>query len=222
VTAAWLLRQLPPDVVGRQLACLDVGSWRGELLSELPQQWRRVGIEPSPEAVRDAAARGIDVREGRVEDADVDKEAWDLVTMLDVAEHLLDPRLAFGRVVAFLRPGGRLIVLTGDAGAVGARIWGADWYYLNYPEHVSVFTRASIRLLLEDFGLEVDVRRVAHPLASARRDVREFVRHLRGRSASRSSCAVSLDAGVGVNAVTLSRALRRRDHLFVMATRPTT
>jgi len=133
VSGEWVVRQLPLEWKMRRGTCLDVGCWDGRTLLELPRHWDCVGVEPNPHAVQAAEAAGLDVRQGVIESADVEEKRWDLVTMLDVAEHLVDPDAAFRRVAELLAPGGLLLVLTGDASSWGARLFGEDWYYLHYP-----------------------------------------------------------------------------------------
>jgi cyclopropane fatty-acyl-phospholipid synthase-like methyltransferase len=102
---------------------VDVGSGRGELLALAVKKGasRAVGIEYAEAAVRLAqktlAAQGAEAAEaiaGDARDLPVEDEMADLVTMLDVVEHLAPPELdaALREALRVLKPGGRLLVHT--------------------------------------------------------------------------------------------------------------
>lgn len=69
------------------------------------------GIEPDPACVRFAREElGLSsVRRGRVEELD-ERDAYDLITLHHVLEHLCDPLLALSVLRRALKPGGRLLL----------------------------------------------------------------------------------------------------------------
>ena len=98
---------------------VDLGTGRGELLTAALQRGaaRAVGVEYSPDAVALARASVHPRAEVLLADAravPVDDGAADLVTLLDVVEHLSPEELAraLGEARRLLRPGGRLFVHT--------------------------------------------------------------------------------------------------------------
>lgn len=120
--------------------------------------------------VRVACERGIDARGHDVGFGDdwmrdhgvssVDRRellaqggAYDIVVSIDVFEHLDEPRPAVEVISNALRPGGIVVMLTGDLSSYNGRL--ADWSYASVPEvHVSFFTPASWDILLGDHRLE--------------------------------------------------------------------
>lgn len=111
--------RLQPDEV-----VVDIGTGRGELLAAAVEAGARraIGVEYSPAAVELArktlAVRGVDDR-AEVVQADaraipVDDVSADLVTMLDVVEHLAPDELdgALREAHRILRPGGRVFIHT--------------------------------------------------------------------------------------------------------------
>jgi hypothetical protein len=217
--AGWLFERIPPlRGTGRGISCLDVGCWDGSLLDALPAGWRRVGLEPNESAAAVAESRGHEVLVGLVEDVALPAHAFELITMLDVIEHLLDPISVLRRLRESAAPDCLLAILTGDVGSPGARFWRRHWYYLAYPEHVSFFTSAGLRHALVSSGwTPISVERVSHPVTSRRRDVAEGARHLRRRSNAMRTAKTSLAPALGPNRTTVSRMLRGRDHLLVAA-----
>lgn len=103
---------------------VDVGTGRGELVAVAVERGagRAIGVDYSPTAVELASqtlqARGVadraEVRRADARRLPVDDASADLVTMVDVVEHLTPPELdrTLAEVGRVLRPGGRLFVHT--------------------------------------------------------------------------------------------------------------
>src|ERR1044071_10440002 len=88
----------------------------------------------------------------------------DLISALDVIEHVPDPQYFVESFKRHLRPGGAVLLLTGDADSYAAKVAGPQWSYLRWSGHVSVFSRAGLRRLLESHGFEILYwRRCEHP-----------------------------------------------------------
>lgn len=133
----------------------DVGCGSGGILQALSANWRKHGIEPSRDGAERARAPSIDVRRGIASELDL-QDVADVVLMVDVVEHLLHPTVELSAVVSMLRPNGRLLVVTGDASALTARIAGRHWYYTQLLGHVTVFSFSGLRHSLERLGLVVE------------------------------------------------------------------
>ena len=150
------LARLGPPAPGRRL--LDVGAAYGFAVSEACRAgWRAVGLEVSAAAARRAAAAtGGCVALADVSLAPFPAQAFEAVTMWDVIEHLPDPHRAIACVARLLRPGGRLVLTTGDAGSAMARLSGPRWHLYTIPEHLYFYTRRSLEMLLSAHGLRVE------------------------------------------------------------------
>ena len=118
---------------------LDVGCHRGDFLMMLPRNYQKYGIEPSKAACRIARERGITIIGASVEDLKINPPPFQVVTLLDVIEHLSNPLLSLRNFAKLLSPEGMLIVTTGNTDALLWRLMRCDyWYY--YAEHVSFFS----------------------------------------------------------------------------------
>ncbi len=144
-----LLQRFAPG----RLLC-DVGCGDGKFLEGISKRWERHGLEPGRAAAALCRSRGLDVTVGTPLTTD-GVNTYDVVTCIDTIEHTLDPRVELDAMAGMLRPGGVLLVLTGDASAWTARLPGSWWEYLHCVGHVSVLSRRALLTLLRRAGLEV-------------------------------------------------------------------
>jgi len=152
---------LKQHVPGRTI--LDIGCGDGTFLSTLSNDWSRRGVEPSASGARLARERKLDVACGTLDTATEPYEV-DLISALDVIEHVVDPHNFIESLKRHLRKGGAVLLLTGDANAYAARIAGSQWSYLRWCGHISVFSQSGLRRLLESHGFEVLAsKRCEHP-----------------------------------------------------------
>jgi SAM-dependent methyltransferase len=94
------------------LRLLDAGSGAGGMVRHLARFGSAIGVDPAPAAVEYAASKGVDVRLGGLPDSMPfdDGERFDVITALDVLEHIDDDAAAVHRLHALLDSAGRLIV----------------------------------------------------------------------------------------------------------------
>jgi lauroyl/myristoyl acyltransferase/2-polyprenyl-3-methyl-5-hydroxy-6-metoxy-1,4-benzoquinol methylase len=144
---------------------LDVGGGEGVFARSVAQAhgceaWV---LEPDAAAAASARAAGLRVLDCSLEALGGEHDGrFELVTMLDVLEHLHDPRTALGRVRRLLAPGGALLVSTPNLGhwPVVRDLAAGRFDYLPVGTlcwtHLRFFTEGSLRALLEDAGFVVE------------------------------------------------------------------
>jgi SAM-dependent methyltransferase len=147
------VRQYAFHVMGRRIEArapkgrlLDVGCGTGVFLAVMRERgWQVAGLEPN-EAWADQLRRnlGLDVQTGTLEDAPPELGQFDVVSMLDVIEHLADPLAALAAARRVLRPGGLLVLTTPNLNALEHRLFGRAWYALQPPDHLWLFTPRSL------------------------------------------------------------------------------
>ena len=76
---------------------------------------------------------------------------FDVVSAIDVIEHVPDPVTELTRMCSLLRPGGLLFITTGNARPHRDHL--ARWRYLKPEVHISLFEPATLALALERAGL---------------------------------------------------------------------
>lgn len=129
---------------------LDVGCGDGNYLEMLQKLGLKVmGIENENTAVSISRKKGIPVFEGTLKEAKLADCSVDQVTMLHVIEHLFDPFEEINECFRILRTKGRLIIHTPNAGSLGRSLFQKNWYHLDPPRHLFVFSPKSIRLILK-------------------------------------------------------------------------
>ena len=142
------------------LRLLDVGCSSGALLRVAKEcGYDASGAEPARQAADTARALGFEVFPGFLQDARFPDNHFDVITLFEVIEHLLDPQELLVEILRILKPGGILLIGTGNAGSWTVGFMGADWEYFDirsHGGHISFFNPKSMRILAEKCGFEVD------------------------------------------------------------------
>ncbi len=81
---------------------------------------------------------------------------FDVITMLDVIEHLDDPRLYLQRLAECASPDCILLLSTPNIESLNARIYRYNWVLHGAPGHVYYFGPRSIKIALQQSGWKVD------------------------------------------------------------------
>jgi 2-polyprenyl-3-methyl-5-hydroxy-6-metoxy-1,4-benzoquinol methylase len=89
-----------------------------------------------------------------------ERNCYDLVTALDVIEHVRDPKGFISRISkALLKPGGILMLTTPNSGSVSRMVLGRFWPHYKV-EHITYPTPTALRNICREAGLEVVSLRV--------------------------------------------------------------
>lgn len=134
---------------------LDFGCGIGTLAGLLLQAGATVdGVETDAQA-RATAGEHLGIRVvANLDELRADRVTYDLVTTMDVIEHVRSPREVLSDLGTLLRPGGWLFVSTPDAGALKARVRGVRWDNYQNPTHLYYFNARSLRRMLQALGFQ--------------------------------------------------------------------
>ncbi len=137
---------------------VDVGCGNGRFLGFAQLLgWRVIGIEPDPESAALARALTAAPVYPSFENAPLEEERIDVITLHHVLEHAADPRSLLTRARSLLRPNGMLGVVVPDW-QVRSRHWfGTDWTPLEPARHLVMFDRKRLPSLLAESGFDVRV-----------------------------------------------------------------
>jgi SAM-dependent methyltransferase len=137
---------------------LDLGSGAGELTAEIagvaPQV---VGVEVAEAAIARASARHpeLDFRLAPIDGPlPLEDGAFDLVWASEVIEHVADTARWLSEVRRVLAPRGRLLVTTPSHGRLRLALGGIERFSEPLGDHLHLYTRRSLRHLLEEFGFQ--------------------------------------------------------------------
>jgi SAM-dependent methyltransferase len=134
---------------------LDVGAATGYFVALAREAgWDAKGIEISAYAAETARKKGRPVEEGTLLTFD-SSEKFDVITLWDVFEHLVEPEEHLRAVRRILRQGGSIALITPRADALWARCMGPRWHLLIPPEHVICYSADGITKIFRAHGFEV-------------------------------------------------------------------
>ena len=136
---------------------LDVGCSLGtSLLAARNRGWEAVGVELSEPVVEFARDKfGVDIRDQRLEDCGFEPGSFDLIWMHHTLEHLDEPDVVLRLCRELLRDGGVMFQALPNHGSLKSRIFGSRWSYGVTNEHVSLFAKRTLELLVQRCGFRV-------------------------------------------------------------------
>jgi len=131
---------------------LDVGAGNGILVEEAQKLgYACVGIEPSRWLCQQAVQRGLPVLQGSLPGANL-QGLFDVVTMVDVIEHVSDPVGLLKEVRSLMASDGVGMVVTPDIESLAARVLGRRWWHRRVA-HIGYFSKRTLSLALQKAGL---------------------------------------------------------------------
>lgn len=141
----WFLRNCLTHISSDNLSCLDIGGGSGWMLNILKDADRRVSkttvLDIDDKAKADATANGHKFILGVAEDIAL-KEEYDLILMLNLIEHVADPKLVLDRCFKALKPGGIVIIKTPNTDTLNFRLFKHSyWGGFHAPRHFNIFNK---------------------------------------------------------------------------------
>lgn len=133
---------------------LDVGAASGLLVAEAQSAGlRAIGIEPSRSLAALARERNdADVLCGVLPNPELEGRRFDIVFLVDVIEHVVDPVGLLRQCIEHLTDDGLLLLVTPDMSSLSAKLLGSRcWHYR--LAHVGYFDRRSLEAAFARVGL---------------------------------------------------------------------
>lgn len=149
---------LPWPGVGR---LLDFGCGGGSYLRRMADLgWRVTGMDTSAEVVdRVRDELGLPAVVGTLPHPRLRPCSFDVVTMWHSIEHVHDPLATLREAYRLLVPGGKLVIACPNIDSWAFRRFGAAWFGLDLPRHLTHFTPPTLAHMLHAAGLRVSSMR---------------------------------------------------------------
>lgn len=161
-------------VSGRSLSgqtLLDVGCGWGQALEYFASKGMTCrGFDPAPEAVDYVRSRGIECVVAGMGSMDVFRgERFDVVTLMNVLEHLSDPVRVMEEIRGkVLKPGGLLVIEVpndfNDLQVAGQQLHQLPEWWVSPPAHLNYFSGETLSRLLRGTGFQVRLLEASFPL----------------------------------------------------------
>lgn len=139
------------------LNILDFGCGPGAFLALLRDEFGFTnveGLELSQVSVEFARQHyGLTVASST---AELQRQSYDCVILIEVIEHLPNPAAIFSQLTKLVRPGGHLLITTPAVDNLLGRFFPSLCLHYTAPSHVSLFTKQSLANLLSRFGFEIE------------------------------------------------------------------
>ena len=144
------VEEITREVTDRRPRILDVGCGTGANLLMLSKYGEAEGVDISEDALAFCRERGLDkVRLGAGEKLPYDDATFDLVTALDVVEHMDDDLAGLREMRRVLRPGGRVLLFV----PTFMFLWGLQDDVSNHRRR---YRLPELRRVLEQAGFEIE------------------------------------------------------------------
>jgi len=135
---------------------LDIGCGNGGfLIWYRAHGWNVYGVEINKEAANICRQKGINVFNGELMDAHFKNDTFDVVTIIQVLEHLCSPSQVIKEIYRILKKDGLLLIGIPNFGSYDRKIFNADWLPLEVPRHLYHFEPVKLRNLLERYGFKI-------------------------------------------------------------------
>ena len=139
---------------------LDIGAGGGSFVAACKEVgWNVLGLEPCAALAHWARSQGRLVEYGGWQHLMGD---WQVITLLDVLEHLTNPLACLCCLRAHLEPGGLLVVEMPEWESAQAKREGLAWRHVLPKQHVCLYSEMAARELFTRAGLAVEA--ITRPL----------------------------------------------------------
>jgi len=154
--------------VGKTVRLLDVGCATGEFLDVAKKFGYKVeGLELSRWSSRIAEKKGITVHKKLLKNlASQYPGRYDCITLFGVIEHFEKPYEELKYIEKLLKPGGVLVIWTGDVESISSKILKKNWWYWQ-GQHIQYFSRKSLDMLGIRVGIE-PIAQKTYPFVATR------------------------------------------------------
>jgi len=112
-------------------------------------------MDPAAVKVARQVIQSDNVFQGTVDDL-ATNERYDVITLIHVIEHLLDPLTTLRKCHDLLKPDGSLIISTPNSSGLGSRILKKYWRGWEPPRHIYLYNPDTLSTLVQKAGFKIE------------------------------------------------------------------
>lgn len=132
---------------------IDIGCGTGGFLDSLDKnKWEKWGVEPAGFAREILIKKNIRALNDTFLNVDLPENYFDVVTMFDVIEHIVNPLAHLRKVWKILKDDGVLLIATPNVDSLTARVSGRYWRHFQPIAHLIFFSPQTLSQLLRKEG----------------------------------------------------------------------
>lgn len=133
---------------------LDIGAASGMLLEIASDRgWDVEGIEISLDLYQKGIRKNLRIYNRSIENYETECK-YDVITAIDVIEHLNKPQILMEKSWNLLRGGGIICLVTPNISSLAEKLFGKYWWHYR-PPHLYYFNCNSIAYLLKKYNFEI-------------------------------------------------------------------
>ncbi len=136
---------------------LDVGCASGLFLDEAKKRgWNVFGSEYGDEQVAHCRSKGIMMHQGPLTTGAFKGIAFDVITSIEVIEHINNPVEEMKLIYSLLRESGLFYCTTPNFNALSRYFLKDKYNIISYPEHLSYYTTRTLKNLMESANFRTE------------------------------------------------------------------
>lgn len=129
---------------------LEIGCAFGYFLQIASKNFRTYGVDLNHQITKLAKKNSPNsqIYTGDLTQLKLKKDFFDIICMFDTIEHLKQPDVYLKKIYTLLKPGGIIVIETGDIGSWLAKIQGSRWRLITPPTHLNYFNGVTLDKIL--------------------------------------------------------------------------
>jgi SAM-dependent methyltransferase len=136
---------------------LDIGCGFGRSLRyHKARGCEAYGVEADKNVAEVAKQLDLDITIGVFDPGAFPSESFDFVTLDQVLEHVIDPKITLEGVSRVLSPAGKVIISVPNSNGFGARFFGKKWVHWHAPYHLQHYSVSSMSALAALTGFQIE------------------------------------------------------------------
>ena len=130
---------------------LDIGAGYGFFLEVAKQRgWEVYGTELTEETVKACSEKGMNMFKGELPNIEFEDEMFDVIVMIEVIEHVNNPKTYVEHARRMLRKGGMLYLTTPNFNSLLRYRLKENYNVIEYPNHLCYFTNRTLKKLFAE------------------------------------------------------------------------